>query len=71
MALLHIAHERLITGIHNDWRALLAINDRRPDYSPLGEAKRWIDRGWKVHGPEHAELTARLRGKGTRDAMGD
>ena len=33
----------------------------------LAEAKRWIDRGWKVHAPEHAELTARVTGEDTRD----
>jgi hypothetical protein len=33
----------------------------------LAEAKRWIDRGWRVHAPEHAELAARLSGKGAGD----
>jgi hypothetical protein len=49
--------------------ARIAVLSGTPDAvrAPLAEAKRWIDRGWKVHAPEHAELAARLSGKNMRD----
>jgi hypothetical protein len=49
--------------------ARVAILSGTPDAAraSLAEAKRWIDRGWKIHAPECAELTAGLDGNGTRD----
>ena len=47
--------------------ARIAILSDTPDAARahLAEAKRWIDRGWKVDAPEDAEPTARLNGKDT------
>jgi hypothetical protein len=48
--------------------ARIAILSGQPDsaHPHLAKAKRWIDRGLKVHVPEHAELTASLDRKGAR-----
>jgi hypothetical protein len=46
--------------------ARIAILAGTPDVARahLADAKRWIDLGWKIHASEHAELTARLSGRG-------
>lgn len=45
--------------------ARMALLASQPDAARkhLAIAKHWIDRGWKIHAPEHTELTALLAGK--------